>query len=149
MKTATLFVFAALSAACITAPKRPPLTPTEQAEFDAVMATPLTIQMTTEDGALAWGRAQVWVQNNSVMKIQTVSDFIIETYNLNCESTGGTKYTAQRMPLTKDTVQISVNALSCWVGKEQTTVNAHVMAYYVKTGKLACDRNGKSAVLSQ
>jgi hypothetical protein len=128
---------------------RPTLTPAEQAELATVMQTPNKLEMSTEESTAAWARVQSWIQQNSMMKIQTVSDFIVETYNLNCERTVGTRYTAQRLPLGKDVVTIQVNAYSCWVGQEQTDINQHVFAYFVKTGKLACDRGGVSVCLSQ
>ncbi len=151
MKTRAALAAAAalLTFGCATVAPKPVLTPAEQVELDIVMQTPCTLEMSAEEGAAAWARAQSWIQRNSVMKIQTVSEYIVETYNLDCGHAAGTRYTAQRLPLNKETVQIQVNAYSCWVGQEQTDTNQHVFAYFVKTGKLACNRDGKSACLSQ
>ncbi len=148
MKKAALAVLVTITGCATVAPK-PVLTPGEQAELNVAMQTPNKLEMSTEEGQAAWARVQSWIQLNSVMKIQTVSDFIVETFNLDCGRTAGTRYTAQRVPLNKDIVQIQVNAYSCWVGQEQTNINQHVFAYFVKTGKLACERNGVSACLSQ
>ncbi len=51
------------------------------AYLQKIRGYPNTFTLPNADAEAAWGRAQVFVSKYSTMKIQTVSDYIVETYN--------------------------------------------------------------------
>jgi len=87
----------------------------------------------------AWSRAGFFVSNYSDMKIQNMSDFLIETYNpISPEQIGvypryGYKITRLK---TKVSNEFTVN-VSCSVNGWYDSIiihNAKMLAYYMKTG---------------
>lgn len=108
-------------------------TPEEQAYMSAVMATPLTVLVAKDDTEDAWGRAQSWLGKYSSMKIQVVSDYVIETYN----PTGSSVdfgYNVTKTPM-GDACEIAVRCGSSnMFAGEAAETNAHILAYYIKTG---------------
>lgn len=150
MRLAALSLSVLLAAGCATTgtSKHGPLTPQEETDLARAMQTPLAFEIPSGDAQIAWGRAQVFVHKHSRMKIQTATDYVIETYNLDCSVTAGARYVARKIPGT-DAARVEVDCTACWLDKEQVLVNAHVFAHYVKTGELVCDRDGFNACLVQ
>jgi hypothetical protein len=126
------------------------LSPGEQEELAPAMASPLSFELTAGDSNVAWGRAQIFVQNVPGGGVRAATDFILD--GAWCRvSTVRAYYSAQRLPLDKDRARITVKVEPC-AGKplvfdsaEQVDRDAHVFAYFVRTGILACDRGGVSA----
>lgn len=127
-------------AACVTIPN---LTAPEQAELAAAMASPLTFELSKDESAAAWGRAQVYVFKHSRIKI--VSDFVIDAGRCH-------RYTAERLPLGEDRLRITIGGEPCGqtpAARDEQLQDAHVFAHFVRTGTLACARNGVSVCASE
>lgn len=111
----------------------------EKDYIEKVKAFPLELTIPKTDEADAWGRAQSFVGRFSSMKLQTATDFIIQTYNPSSsdESFG---YYVTKTPL-RDSVQMNIR---CNVGNQMwapdAELNGHILAYYVKTGELPYPR---------
>ena len=110
-----------------------PMSPEEQDYLNEIMATPLTFKVPKEQANDVWGRIQSWIGKYSSMKIQTATDFVIETYNPpGSEVKYG--YSATKTPL-GDEVEFEVK---CFCGNifagTQVERNAHILAYYALTG---------------
>jgi hypothetical protein len=115
-----------------------PVRPEDKADLDRAMRTPTTVFLDKDAAADAWGRAQSWVARFSSMKIQTVSDYVIATYN---PPSTDVKFGYQitKTPEGSNSVSISV---SCATGNifatGNCTKNSHIAAHYIKTGELLC-----------
>lgn len=111
------------------------LTPEEQVYVDAVNAMDTTFTVPKAEEEVTWGRIQSFIGKYSSMKIQTASDYIIETYN---PSSGDMDYgySAVRTPM-GDEVEFTVRCVcgNMFAGKSAAQ-NARVLAYYAKTGEL-------------
>ena len=109
-------------------------TPEANAYLARAMAAPLTFTVPKDNSDEAWSRVNSFIAKYSTMKIQTASDYIIETFNpINNFHAFG--YTANRM--TKgDEVEISVTGTWYWGQKKAATRNAHILALYAVTGEL-------------
>jgi hypothetical protein len=124
------------------------MTARERGELAPALETPLSIEVDAAGAHAAWGRAQFFVQNVAGARVRTASDFVIDTQRIGCRA----HYSAERLPLEGDRARITVRAEECTGvdrdSAEQLERDAHVFAYFVKTGKLACDRGGTSACLT-
>ena len=126
-----LFVLLALSS-CATV-----LTPEQTAYIQKISGHSNSITLPKERSDEAWGKAQTFISKYSSMKIQTVSDYIIETYN----STMATNYAwSASKVLLKDSVTIDVK---CWVGEdwfggatERCRRNEKILIDYIITSKI-------------
>lgn len=133
-KLATLLMisYVFVIAACAMLPQP---TPEEQAVLDQAIAFPLDFTVPNSDAEMAWGRAQSFIGRFSSMKLQTVTDYVIQTYN---PSSSGVAYGyyVTKTPL-GDSMQFVVQ---CNTGNlfamRDAVNNAHVLAYYMKTGEL-------------
>jgi hypothetical protein len=104
-----------------------------------------TFAIPADKAAEAWGRAQVFVSKYSSMKIQTVSDFVIETYNtpqmtMGDAMSGNVKfaYTITKSPKQNDvefTVECRSNGGDGDGGFEYRRDNEHFASYYIQTGE--------------
>ena len=112
-----------------------PTTLEEQAYIDAVMNTPLVFSIPKEREEEVWGRIQSWIGRYSSMKIQSVSDYVIETYN---PSSGEVDFGYSAIKtIVDDNVEFEV-ICSCgnmFSGKE-AKINAHILAYFALTGEV-------------
>lgn len=120
---------------CATAPKQ--LTPEEQSYLRKVMAFPLTFTISKADEKEAWGRAQSWIGQFSSMKTQMVTDYVIQTYNPFQPLRPSFGYYVTKEPV-EDKFQISVKCIRVTplLFKKQSEQNAHILAYYIKTGEM-------------
>src|SRR5690242_18680637 len=75
-----------------------------QREFQ-VKKIPLVFKLPKSESDDAWGRANLYLANNSTMKIQTASDYLLETYNPT--SVGRIGFSITRSPI-KDSVLFTV-----------------------------------------
>lgn len=109
------------------------LTPEERNYFEIVEAFPLEFTMPKVEADDAWGRAQSFIGRFSSMKLQTVTDFVIQTYNPSDIKFG---YYVTKTPM-GDEIQITVQCITegLFSGVDAKR-NAHILAYYIKTGEL-------------
>ena len=131
-----------LAGACASAPKGPSIADKmfelagmmSPSSLARAMATPLTFTVPKDKSDEAWGRVNSFIVKYSTMKVQTVSDYIIQTYNPidNFHAWG---YTANRMTQ-GDAVEISVTCTYAWGHEKTATRNAHILALYAVTGEL-------------
>ena len=112
------------------------LTPEEQAFLNKANAFPLEFIVSNEDAEMAWGRAQSFIGRFSSMRLQTITDYVIQTYN---PSSSGVAYAyyVTKTPL-GDSTQFNV---TCNTGNlfamADAQSNAHILAYFMNTGELA------------
>lgn len=109
-------------------------TPEANAYLARVMATPLTFTVPKDKSDEVWGRINNFIAKYSTMKIQTASDYIIETYNPT-DNINAWGYMANRM-VKGDEVEISVTCTYAWGHKKTGTRNAQILALYAATGEL-------------
>jgi len=126
--------------------------PMSEAQAGAVlkaMEQPLTFEVSKAAAPDDWGRAQAFVAQHASMKIQTLSDAIIQTYapTLTTADMGFNSITIlYGYTITKSTigdrVRISVECVAspCQFKKDQiaktASRNAHLAAHFIKTGEL-------------
>ena len=108
------------------------LTPEEKTYLERVMAQPLTFMVKTEDSNRLWGVAQAFIGKHASMKIENVSDFIIETYNPINNRFG---YRVVRTPK-KDGDEFSIVCLYTIYNSKQADQNAHIFAHYLVTEEI-------------
>jgi hypothetical protein len=119
----------------------PSYTSPQQAYIDKAMASPLDVNVGKNQIEDAWGRTQAFISKYSDMKLQTVSDYSIQTFNSYRIFMYG--YTATKTP-TKDGFTITVDCSSAASHTHSTeerilyavNLNAHILSYYVETGEL-------------
>lgn len=84
-----------------------------------------------------WGRAQSWIARHSGRKIQTVTDFLIETYGPQTAEPGANYFAYQvvRSPLGGERSKISISCTpTTSYYAEVASDNSHILALYVATG---------------
>jgi hypothetical protein len=112
-------------------------TPEEQAYMDKAAACSLDVVIAKSEAEDAWGRAQSFIGKFSNMKLKTVTDYVIQTYNPPKQPIPIIYgYSVTKTPM-GDNVHINV---SCIPSNSSAThfsdYNAHLLAYYIKTGEL-------------
>ncbi len=122
----------------------------ERAALDLAMATPTTITVPRDRSLESWDRAQQFVDRYSSTKLRSVTDSVLVTYDspayqavpspVEQGSSIRFGYTVSRSS-SSDGIHIAVQcAPSSKLGEKDADQNAHIAAYYILTGKLACDR---------
>lgn len=116
--------------------------PEDAAYLKAAMATPLTFTVPAEKSEETWSRINSFISKHSSMKIQTASDYIIETYN---PGAGQFAYSANRATR-GDAAEFTVACVSggpivlYFKGfahqEKQAEHNAHLLAYFAVTGEV-------------
>lgn len=132
-------------AACATVPL---LSASEKDDLAKAMASPVAFELGKEESTAAWGRAQVFLFKHS--RIKTISDFVIDAGR-------NPHYTAERLPLSEEQYRITLvrEAPGQAQGpetprqQEQREQDLHVFAHFVRTGELACARDGVSVCVSR
>ena len=114
------------------------LTP-RQIYVQKALKTPLKFEVPKDKAEDTWGRIQVFISKFSSMKIQTATDYIIETFNPTKREFGAKYgYKATKTPL-GDKVEFEV---SCFPGEDTKLYNffadgnAHFLALFALTGEL-------------
>lgn len=106
-------------------------TPEAQEYLNKAREFPLEFNISKEEEYNAWGRAQSFVGTYCPMKLQIISDFVIETYNPSENRYG---YHIIKTP-TNNKLQISVQCTPGeYASKEIANDYAHICAYFIKTG---------------
>jgi hypothetical protein len=132
-KLFVLFVIVCMAGACnFPANMWMKLTPDEKVYLERAMAQPLTFTVKTEDSNRLWGMAQAFVGKYASMKTQSVSDYVIETYNP-VESRFG--YRVIRTPK-KDGDEFSITCLYTMFLDNSGEQNAHIFAHYLLTEEI-------------
>jgi hypothetical protein len=110
------------------------LTAEERSYLERAEACPLEFTIPADEADAAWGRAQSFIGRFSSMKLQTVTDFVIQTYNPR-EGNVDFGYYVTKTPL-GDQVRITVECIkgNLFSGADAKR-NAHILAYYIKTGE--------------
>jgi hypothetical protein len=118
----------------------------EQSLLQSAMNTPLTFVVPRDQAIASWDRASDFVQRYSTMKLRSVTDSLITVYDepsvtplIENASSIRFGYSVRR---SRDPggilYQVQCTA-SSKTGDTDAAQNAHIAAYYVKTG-LVCDR---------
>lgn len=115
----------------------------QKAYLEKVKNQPLVFNISLNDEEEAWDRAQDVVSNYSSMKIQVVTESVIQTYNpvnigkYDVQCKWG--YDLNKIKSSKR-LTIKVSSSTQCVGlksaKEAAIINAHIFSYYIKTGEL-------------
>jgi hypothetical protein len=113
--------------------------PEDRQYLQEALACPLEFTLPKEQEKDAWGRAQSWVGRFSSMKLDTLTDYVIETYGAYSRScySPAYAYRVTKAPM-KDSIQINVaSTTNCpGVAGESAIHNAHILSYYIKTREL-------------
>jgi len=122
----------------------------EQASLNLAMGTPLTFTVTRDRSLETWDRAHAFVDRYNSMKLRSVSDSVLLTYEpptyeqVPAPAAAGSSirfgYTVARSSVVGG-IQIAVTCTpSSKLGEKDADQNAHIAAYYIMTGRIACDR---------
>jgi len=109
------------------------LTPEEKIYLEKAMAQPLTFIVDAKDSELKWALAQSFIAKYSPMKIETITEYLLETY-----SPYGTRfgYKVIRTPL-EEGDEFDVRCLyDNPFSKNDAYQSAHIFAYYLATGEI-------------
>jgi hypothetical protein len=111
-----------------------PPSPVEQQYLDQVNQFPLQFTVPKTKAKDSWGRAQSFIAQYSSMKIQTVTGYVIQTFNPT--ETGNFGYTVTKTPADQN-VQFTITCIYADDGdSDDANLNAHILAYYMSTGTL-------------
>lgn len=137
MKTVIILSLIMLCVGCAQYMDRPPTAIGDEAIYlEKAMATPLTFSVAKEKAEEAWSRINGFIGQYSSMKIQTASQYIIQTYNPSDTIHYG--YLANRAQK-GDEYEFLV---FCFSGggfggvKKIPNQNAHILAHYALTGEI-------------
>ena len=122
----------------------------EQASLNLAMSTPLTFTVPRDRSLQTWDRAHEFVDRYNSMTLRSVTDSVIVTYDsptsqqvpapVEAGSSIRFGYTVSRTSRV-DGIQIAVTCTpSSKLGEKDADQNAHIAAYYIMTGSIACDR---------
>jgi hypothetical protein len=122
----------------------------EEASLAKAMETPLTFVVPRDRSYETWDRAQSYVDRYSSAKLRTATDSLFVTYEpptysqdpSPVQAASGIRYGySVRRAAEAEGIRITVECTpSSKVGEKDADQNAHIAAYYIKTGSLACDR---------
>lgn len=114
----------------------------EEMQFlQKVMEEPLTFDVPADSIEVVWSRAINFLSNYGDLKIQTVTDYYIDTYNPIPSGTlmnpqKNYAYKINRVKMDKS-YQISVSGSANFLNGTWIEENLHLMAYYVRTGNMS------------
>jgi hypothetical protein len=137
-KSLALFFVVACFAACYKTVTSVQLTPEQRYYVDRAMKQPLEFSLPKEQSEEAWARIQSFISQYASMKIQTATDYILETYNPHSEMVPAYAYQANRTPA-GDQVNFIVKCFTdaaLGVGKRECERNAHLLAHYAVSSEL-------------
>lgn len=127
------------------------LNPAQQKALNEAMAQPLEFSVSKSASDAAWGRATEFLASHSSMKLQTTTDYLLQTYNSTTDEPdilGGTmghvrySYSVTRRP--DDSAfkfKVNCSGPAVYIREEIEKAenrNAHILAYFIATGKLEC-----------
>src|SRR5688572_11843896 len=85
--------------------------------IDNAFRQPVTFLVTTTEANDAWGRAQAFVGRYGVMKLETVTDFVLHTYN--STGTWAFSYRIVRSPLPNGMTEFNVSCDQLGCSKDE------------------------------
>jgi hypothetical protein len=135
---AIMSIFLGFMASCATT-QMVELTQEEKAYLEKARKQPLEFTVSEEKSDKIWGRAQSFIAKHSSFKLQNTTDYVIQTYY----PTSGDAQFGYKVIKTEmnNGVEITVD---CFTGnvfmQKDADTNAHILAYYLKTGELVSDR---------
>jgi hypothetical protein len=142
MRLSILLAFISLiTFGCATPPPVVQYTPEQQQYLNEVNQFPVQFMMPKTAADDAWGRAQSFIGQYGTMKIKLVTDYIIQTYNASDPNQNDFyfAYTITKAPIDQN-VQFNVNCTTGdFVSDAATTLNAHILAYYMSTAVVEPD----------
>lgn len=113
------------------------LSPREQAEQTKIANTPLIFTIEKSKSDETWGRAQVWLTSYASYKIQTATDYVLQTFAPVESNSDDYAYEVTRLPGgTSDTFTVKCVAGSAWLYGDNALMNAKVFAHYLQTGTM-------------
>jgi len=123
-----------LAALCFQCATTKSLTREEADYLMAIRRSPLTFQLPKAQADDAWGRAQSFIGKYSSMKLQVVTEFVLQTYNPSDYKYG---YYVTKTPMGEN-VEFSIQCLTAGFFADQNAAerNAYILAWYIKTGEL-------------
>ncbi|HYQ88534.1 MAG TPA: hypothetical protein VEU09_02785 [Candidatus Binatia bacterium] len=122
----------------------------EQAGLRLAMDTPLTFLVPRDHSLKTWDRAQEFIDRYSTMKLRSVQDSVLVSYETPTYQNDPSPvalgsgirygYSVSRHS-DPDGIQIAVKCTpSSSLGEKDADQNAHIAAYFIKLGYIACDR---------
>jgi hypothetical protein len=122
----------------------------ERAYLRMAMDTPLTFLVPRGQSIQTWDRAHEFLDRYSTMKLRSVTDSVLVTYDPPAVQSDPSPvavgssirygYSVSRSS-DPDGIRIAVKCTpSSTLGEKDADQNAHIAAYYIKTGQIACDR---------
>ena len=128
-----LLLCAAVLSGCAASSGMRNLTPEQQAYVDAMMVEPTRFTIPADSSDAAWGRAQAFVGRYSDLKIQTATDYVIQTYSPTGQNvTYGFNIT--RTPLARGhEFAVDVAAGNMFMGKQARMI-AGMASRFIRTG---------------
>ena len=111
------------------------LSPDEEVYMARVNQFPLEFSISKADAPDAWGRAQSFIRKYCSMNLQYATDYLISAYSATLSEVRF-RYYVTKTPMSNE-VQILVqcNTGFMYTGGD-ANLNAHILAYYIKTGDL-------------
>lgn len=115
------------------------LTPEEETYLKKVQSTPLRVSVPLDEDQQAWGRGQTFVAKYSPYRIQTSTDFVLQTYHISDRVSWS--YSITRTPAKSEVIfEVSCTPTNSFYGGDYARRNAHILAHYIKTGELTYPR---------
>jgi hypothetical protein len=122
----------------------------EQSMLRMAMDTPLSLIVPRDQSLKTWDRAHEFVDRYSTMKLRSIQDSVLVTYDSPTIQTDPSPvapgsgirfgYSVSRNA-DPDGIRIAVKCTpSSTLGEKDADQNAHIAVYYIKTGQIACDR---------
>jgi len=122
----------------------------ERAALRMAMDTPLSLVVPRDQSIRTWDRAQEFLDRYSTMRLRSVTDSALVTYELPAIQTDPSPvapgsgirfgYSVSRA-VDPDGIRIAVKCTpSSTLGEKDADQNAHIAVYFIKTGSLACER---------
>lgn len=125
------------------------LTSEEQASMTLVMATPLSFSVPRDRAIETWDRAQTFLDRYSSMALRSSNESMIQSYDPpkppQLPGTVDTTpirfgYSFSRSAIA-DSIRLNVGCITNReMAQTDADTNAHIAAYFVLTGKIACAR---------
>lgn len=122
----------------------------EQSALREAMDTPLTFIVPRDRSLESWDRAQDYINRYSTMKLRSVTDSVLVTYETPVYQqdpapvqSGSSIRFGYSISRASDPAGIRITVQctpSSTLGQKDADQNAHIAAYYIKTGTVLCDR---------
>ncbi|MBI1318324.1 MAG: hypothetical protein GC168_05140 [Candidatus Hydrogenedens sp.] len=129
---------ALLLVGCVTTIDPTTVTPEEREYHEQYSTFPTEFEVPESEAETAWARGIRYISDHSGMKIQTSTDYSISTYSPTGHGAYYFGYSITRLP-ENDTVTFKVDCLrdmENFGDLEVANNNAHILAYYMKSGEL-------------